>query len=160
MVERLFAEITQRCARRGSFTAVRELEKAMLAYLDNRNRDPKPFVWTADADLILGKVGRLCERISDSGHYLPLCWQIVRTRGLVVEGLRVGLSTRLWLDGIAIARAVSFRLLQSGKEKEKALAGLLFRISFYIGLFTLQSLARIASRAFDLASSFEYPSPE
>jgi len=40
----------------------------MLAYLDKRNRDPKPFVWTADADLILGKVGRLCERISDSGH--------------------------------------------------------------------------------------------
>ena len=68
MVERLFAEVTQRCVRRGSYTAVRELEKAMLAYLDKRNRDPKPFVWTADADLILGKVGRLCERISDSEH--------------------------------------------------------------------------------------------
>ena len=66
MVERLFAEVTQRCVRRGSYTAVRELEKAMLAYLDKRNRDPKPFVWTADVDLILGKVGRLCERISDS----------------------------------------------------------------------------------------------
>ena len=68
MVERLFAEVTQRCVRRGSYTAVRELEKAMLAYLDKRNRDPKPFVWTADADLILGKVERLYERISDSGH--------------------------------------------------------------------------------------------
>lgn len=68
LVERLFAEITQRCVRRGSFTAVRALENAMLAYLDNRNQDPKPFVWTADADLILGKVGQLCERISDSGH--------------------------------------------------------------------------------------------
>jgi hypothetical protein len=32
------------------------LEKAMLDYLDQRNKDPKPFVWTADADLILGKV--------------------------------------------------------------------------------------------------------
>ena len=68
LVERLFAEITQRCVRRGSYTAVKELEKAMLAYLDQRNKDPKPFVWTADADMILGKVGRLCERISDSGH--------------------------------------------------------------------------------------------
>jgi transposase len=57
LVERLFAEVTQRCLRRGSYTAVRELEKAMLAYLDQRNRDPKPFVWTANADLILGKVG-------------------------------------------------------------------------------------------------------
>ena len=48
-----FAEVTERCVRRGSHTAVTQLEKAMLAYLDKRNRDPKPFVWTADADLIL-----------------------------------------------------------------------------------------------------------
>jgi len=68
LVERLFAEVTERCVRRGSHTPIRALEKAMLEYLDQRNRDPKPFVWTADADLILGKVGRLCERISDSGH--------------------------------------------------------------------------------------------
>jgi len=68
LVERLFAEVTERCVRRGSHTTIRALEKAMLEYLDQRNRDPKPFVWTADADLILGKVGRLCERISDSGH--------------------------------------------------------------------------------------------
>jgi hypothetical protein len=38
-----------------SQTAVRALEKAMLDYLDQRNKDPKPFVWTADADLILGQ---------------------------------------------------------------------------------------------------------
>jgi transposase len=68
MVERLFAEVAQRCVRRGSHTAVRELEKAMLDYLDRRNRNPKPFIWKADADLILGKVERLCQRISDSGH--------------------------------------------------------------------------------------------
>ena len=68
LVERLFAELTERCVRRGSHTAVRSLEKAMLDYLDNRNRDPKPFVWTATADLILGKVEHLCKRISRSGH--------------------------------------------------------------------------------------------
>jgi transposase len=68
LVERLFAEVTQRCVRRGSHTAVRALEKAMLDYLDRRNRDPKPFVWTADADLIFGKVARLSKRISNSGH--------------------------------------------------------------------------------------------
>jgi len=49
LVERLFAEVTERCVRRGSHTAVRSLEKAMLDYLDHRNKDPKPFVWTADA---------------------------------------------------------------------------------------------------------------
>jgi transposase len=68
LVERLFAELTERCVRRGSHTAVRSLEKAMLDYLDQRNKAPKPFVWTAHADLILNKVGRLSKRISDSGH--------------------------------------------------------------------------------------------
>jgi transposase len=68
LVERLFAEVTERCVRRGSHTTVRALEKALLDYMDQRNRDPKPFLWTAPADLILGKVERLCQRISDSGH--------------------------------------------------------------------------------------------
>jgi len=68
LVERLFADVTQRCVRRGTHTNVAQLEKAMLAYLKQRNLDPKPFVWTADADLILGKVQRLCERLSNSGH--------------------------------------------------------------------------------------------
>jgi transposase len=68
LVERLFGEVTERCIRRGSHTAVRALEKAMLDYLDQRNENPKPFVWTADADLILGKIQRLSKRISRSEH--------------------------------------------------------------------------------------------
>ena len=68
LVERLFAELTERCVRRGSHTAVRDLEEAMLNYLDNRNEQPKPFVWHADADLILSKVARLSKRFSNSGH--------------------------------------------------------------------------------------------
>ncbi len=68
LVERLSAEVTERCVRRGSHTRVRQLERAMLDYLVLRNREPKSSVWTADADLILGKVERLCERINDSGH--------------------------------------------------------------------------------------------
>jgi transposase len=68
LVERLFAEVTERCVRRGSHTSVRSLEKAMLAYLEQRNKNPKPFVWSADADMVLGKVERLCKRISRSGH--------------------------------------------------------------------------------------------
>jgi hypothetical protein len=67
-VERLLGDLTERCVRRGSHTAVRALEKAMLDDLDQRNKNPKPFVWTSDADLILGKVNRLCKRISRSGH--------------------------------------------------------------------------------------------
>jgi len=40
----------------------------MLDYLDKRNQNPKPFVWTAGADLILAKVHRLSQRFSNSGH--------------------------------------------------------------------------------------------
>jgi hypothetical protein len=68
LVERLSADVTQRCVRRGSLTNVAQLERSMLTYLEHRNRDPKPFVWTAKADLVLGKVEGLCERISNSGH--------------------------------------------------------------------------------------------
>jgi hypothetical protein len=40
----------------------------MLEYLDQHNQDPKPFVSTAYADLILGKVERFPKRISTAGH--------------------------------------------------------------------------------------------
>jgi hypothetical protein len=49
----LFAEITQRRIRPGSFTHVRELEQAIHDYLQHHNQNPKPFVWTATANAIL-----------------------------------------------------------------------------------------------------------
>jgi transposase len=67
-VERWFAQITDKRIRRGSFTSVTSLEKAIQDYLNCNNENPKPFIWTADAELILGKIQRLCERISNSGH--------------------------------------------------------------------------------------------
>lgn len=68
MVERFFAEITEKRIRRGAFRSVRALEQAIFDYLECHNQAPKPFVWTADADLILRKVQKVCERISNSGH--------------------------------------------------------------------------------------------
>ena len=59
-VERFFAELTTKRIRRGTFPSVRELETAITDYLANHNQDCKPFVWTADADLILGKVRHFC----------------------------------------------------------------------------------------------------
>ena len=58
LVERLFGEVTERCVRRGSHFAVTSLEKAMLGYLDQRNKDPKPFVWKKPAEEIIAKVKR------------------------------------------------------------------------------------------------------
>jgi transposase len=67
-VERWFRNLTERRIRRGSFDSLRSLEKAIREYLEQNDREPRPFIWTADADLILGKVQRLCTRIYDSAH--------------------------------------------------------------------------------------------
>jgi hypothetical protein len=67
-VERFFAEITEKRIRRSSFRSVQSLEQAIMEYLDNHNKDPKPFVWTATAEKILERVAKVCKRISDSGH--------------------------------------------------------------------------------------------
>ena len=66
-VERFFAEITEKRIRRGAFRSVAALEEAIKEYLDNHNNNPRPFVWKADADLILSRVKAICERTSDSG---------------------------------------------------------------------------------------------
>ena len=58
MVERFFAEITQKRIRRGVFKSVAELESAIMTYLDNHNAAPKPFVWTKTASEIFQKVAR------------------------------------------------------------------------------------------------------
>lgn len=57
-VERFFAEITEKRIRRGVFTSVADLEKAIMSYLEHHNANPKPFVWTASAGAILEKVAR------------------------------------------------------------------------------------------------------
>ena len=67
-VERFFAAITENQIRRGVFRSVAALEKAIMEYLANHNENPRPFVWTANANLILDRVKRVCERISNSGH--------------------------------------------------------------------------------------------
>ena len=67
-VERWFRDLTERRIRRGSFDSLRSLEKAIREYLEQNDREPRPFIWTADADLILGKVQRLCKHTYDSAH--------------------------------------------------------------------------------------------
>jgi transposase len=67
-VERFFGLLTDRRIRRGTFGSARELEAAIRDYLSHHNQNPKPFVWTADADSILKKIARFCMRTSDSRH--------------------------------------------------------------------------------------------
>ncbi|HYO83803.1 MAG TPA: IS630 family transposase [Bryobacteraceae bacterium] len=67
LVERFFSEITERRLRRGTFRSVPELVRAISTYIKNRNRSPKPFLWTATASSIIRKVRR-CAAISEAGH--------------------------------------------------------------------------------------------
>lgn len=67
-VERFFALITERCIRRGTFQSVADLERAIDKYIKVHNETATPFKWIADADTILGKVKRLCTRISGTVH--------------------------------------------------------------------------------------------
>ena len=62
LVERWFAEITNKRIRRGVFRSVRELEAAIRDYIDVHNEAPKPFVWTRTADEILASIARFAQR--------------------------------------------------------------------------------------------------
>jgi transposase len=58
LVERWFAELTQKAVRRGSFVSVDDLEIAIARFLQAWNRNPKPFVWTASVESITAKLAR------------------------------------------------------------------------------------------------------
>src|SRR6202451_150521 len=62
LVERWFAELTNKRIRRGAFRSVRELESAIRQFIDVHNEDPKPFVWTRTADQILASIARFAQR--------------------------------------------------------------------------------------------------
>jgi transposase len=68
LVERWFAELTNRKLRRSAHRSVTELETDIRKWINEWNKDPKPFVWTKTADEILETLAAYCERITDSGH--------------------------------------------------------------------------------------------
>jgi len=74
LVERFFAEITTKRIRRGTFASVAELKAAIHDYLDRHNAEPKPFVWTKSADVILSKERRALDTLT-----------AIRTRNQLLE---------------------------------------------------------------------------
>ena len=56
LVERFFGELTTRQLKRLAVTSVNELIDAITRYIDTRNEDPRPFVWTASPKSIIAKV--------------------------------------------------------------------------------------------------------
>jgi transposase len=68
LVERWFAELTNRKLRRSAHRSVAELEADLNAWIQAWNDDPKPFVWTKTADEILDNLAGYLQRINNSGH--------------------------------------------------------------------------------------------
>jgi transposase len=64
LVERWFAELTNRKLRRSAHRSVTALETGIRKWINEWNKDPKPFVWT--------KTAAYCSRISESGHQLSV----------------------------------------------------------------------------------------
>jgi transposase len=62
LVERWFAELTNKRIRRGVFRSVKDLEAAIREYIAVHNENPKPFVWTRTADQILASIARYAQR--------------------------------------------------------------------------------------------------
>lgn len=67
-VERWFGELTAKMLRRGAHRSVQALEADLRAWIENWNKDPRPFIWTKTADEILESLGRLLLRTSGAGH--------------------------------------------------------------------------------------------
>ena len=68
LVEGWFSILTRRCLQRGTFVSTDSLKAAIQDYIEQTNRDPKPFVWTKSADEILASIKRFCQRTLNSHH--------------------------------------------------------------------------------------------
>jgi transposase len=62
LVERWFAELTNKRIRRGTFRSVKELQSAIREFIEVHNENPRPFVWTRTADQILDSMARYARR--------------------------------------------------------------------------------------------------
>jgi len=67
LVERWFAALDDKALRRAAHRGVTRLEEAIRAYVEVDNEQPKPLVWTKNADEILPSIARCCKRTSGAG---------------------------------------------------------------------------------------------
>jgi transposase len=65
LVERWFAELTNKQLRRGAHRSVAQLEAAIREFIDAHHANPAPFVWTKTADEILASMARFAQRTLD-----------------------------------------------------------------------------------------------
>ena len=78
LVERFFADLTEDCVRNGSFASVKELKDSIVAYLEERNRAPKPYRGKASGAEILGKLQRARQALEQGGRQLSAILIVAR----------------------------------------------------------------------------------
>src|SRR3954453_5968117 len=68
LVERWFAELTNRKLRRGTHHSVRALNHDIRDWIASWNENPRPFAWTKSAEDIFETLNAYLQRINDSRH--------------------------------------------------------------------------------------------
>lgn len=68
LVERWFAELTNKMLRRSTHKSVRQLNADIRNWIDTWNENPRPYIWTKTADQILHSITTYCNRTNASGH--------------------------------------------------------------------------------------------
>ena len=64
MVERFFRDLSEKQLKRGVFSNVKELQEAVITFIDQHNTSPAPYIWTKSATDILEKVKRGREKLN------------------------------------------------------------------------------------------------
>ncbi len=68
LVERWFAELTNKKLKRSAHRSVRQLNTEIRAWIEDWNENPRPYVWTKPAEQILESIARYCQRINQTAH--------------------------------------------------------------------------------------------
>ena len=77
LVERWFAELTNKAVRRGSFANVADLIDAIGEFIEASNQEGKPFIWKATAEGLLAKYERCRKRLEQIS---PGCMSFKRSK--------------------------------------------------------------------------------
>jgi hypothetical protein len=69
LVERWFAELANRKLRRSAHRSVTELESGIRTWINEWNKNPRPFVWARSAGDILETLAGYCRRVAGAGRH-------------------------------------------------------------------------------------------
>ena len=120
LVERWFAELTNKKLRRGAHRSVRELNADIRAWIETWNEDPKPYVWTKTADQILESIASYC---TPNQRITTLDRVVVRLVDAREKALELG-EAEVAVETCAFERGCPAR--QGGVEDARAVRALRF----------------------------------